>query len=75
VDSASVMKHPVHFIMAGSGGGLLIGIGLFICGWISDQASLYVVGWWVIVGAFGIAAIPLVGGVLFDIITKLRRKK
>lgn len=53
------MKHPVQFVMVGSGGSFVIAAILFLAGLIVDSVYLKTIGAWFAVGAFAIAAIPI----------------
>lgn len=69
------MKHPIQFVMAGAAAFLLTGVGLFVVGMVDDKASLKTAGCWLVLSGFGVAAIPLVSVVFFDLLAKLKRKK
>ena len=75
MERESEMKHPIHFIMVGAASFLLAGISLFIAGIAGGSDALKSAGCWVVLGAGGIAAIPLLSVVLFDLIAKIRKRK
>ena len=68
------MKHPVQFVMAGSGVCFVIAAILFVTGLIRDSASLKSTGAWLAVGAFAIGAIPIVVLLIAVLLEKVRGK-
>ena len=74
MERESKMKHPVQFVMAGSGGCFVIAAILFVTGLIRDSASLKTTGAWFAVGAFAIAAIPILALLVVLLLEKVRGK-
>jgi len=68
------MKHPIHFIVAGSGGCVVVGIIAFMMGIFLDKSLLKSIGIWVWLVGFIIASIPLLGYTVLIIIEKFRGK-
>ena len=68
------MKHPVQFVMAGSGGCFVLAAIIFLIGLLKDSASLKTTGAWFAVAAFAIAALPIVVLSVVVFVEKMRGK-
>jgi hypothetical protein len=68
------MKHPVQFVMAGSGGCSVIAAVLFVTGLIRKSAAFKAAGAWFALVAFTIAAIPIIVLVVVLLREKARGK-
>ena len=68
------MKHPVQFVMVGSGGCLIIAAILFATGLVRESESLKSAGVWFAVAASAIAAVPMIIFVFVLLLEKVRAK-
>ena len=69
------MKHPVQFIMAGAALCLVAGCGLFITGIAGGGTAVKRAGCMVVLAGGGIAAIPLITAMVFDVAARIGSRK
>jgi len=74
LERESKMKHPIQFIMFGTGGCIATAVVLFLSGIFAEKPTLKTVGCWLAIGAFAVASLPLLTVLVMSLVEKLRRK-